>query len=72
MEENHWEAIQLNSEPYMSVTLKVEIPYIVAKNNELLDSEDHIIIEKFLQNKDLVKKYCSIVDIIRESNKYLP
>ena len=71
MDIQHWEAIQLNSKPYMSVSLRIEIPYIEAKNNELLDNENHIIIDKFLQNKDWIKKYCLISGIRRGETKYV-
>jgi len=61
----HYEAIQVNSAPYMSVGIKIAIPYIEAQNMELLDNQNHIIIDKVLEDKELVKQYCTITHIKR-------
>ena len=49
----------------MSVGIKIAIPYFEAKNLDLLDEQEKIIVEKVLEDKVLIKKYCYITQISR-------
>lgn len=62
-----YEALKLGETYYSTLTLRIEIPYGVAKQNQLLvKSSDsfHISIEDFLLKPEFIKKYCKVVQVI--------
>lgn len=64
--EKLYDSIEMGDTPYMSATMRIEIPYNRAKELELLDYNDTIIIEKILDSKEYVQSYCTLVSIRRD------
>lgn len=61
--EDYYDAILLSDTPYESASIRIEIPYKEAKEHELLDSKQNIIIEKVLDNDDYIEAYCTVISI---------
>lgn len=60
---DQYEAIQVESQPYMSLSIHMDIPYFDASQHRLLDADQRIKIEEALKYSSLIKKYCTIVSM---------
>lgn len=59
----HYEAIMLGNAPYMSVSIRIEIPYGEAKEYGLLDSQQNIMIDKVLEDIEFIQLYCTVESV---------
>ena len=57
---HYFDAFKINSEPYTSFHIWIEIPYSDAKQLELLDYDKHLLRNKVLENPELIKKYSTV------------
>lgn len=60
---DQYEAIQVKSQPYMSLGVWLEMPYGVAKQHKLLDGTENIKVEEVLKKPNLIKEYCTIISM---------
>lgn len=56
----YYEAIQITGDPYDSFEIRIEIPYADAREEEILDEDGNIVIEKVLAVDRIVRDYCFI------------
>ena len=56
----YYEAIQITKEPYDTFEIRVEIPYADAREEEILDEDGNVVIEKVLAVDRIVRDYCFI------------
>lgn len=56
----YYEAFQITNEPYDVFEIRVEIPYADAREEEILDENGDIVIEKVLAVDRIVRDYCFI------------
>lgn len=60
---DYYNALMEEAGSYMSMTIEIEIPYIEAKESELIDIENHINIESVLSNQDYIRSYCTLTSV---------
>ena len=65
---DYYNALMKENGIYMSMTIEIEIPYIEAKKNKLLDIANHIDIESVLSSQDYIKSYCTITSVMQDMN----
>jgi hypothetical protein len=56
----YYEAIQITGEPYDTFEIRIEISYADAREEEILDENGDIVIEKVLAVDRVVRDYCFI------------
>lgn len=56
----YYEAIQITDEPYDAFEVRIEIPYADAREEEILDKDGNVVIEKVLAVDRVVRDYCFI------------
>lgn len=61
--EHYYNAILLSDTPYESISIRIEIPYVKAKEHELLDSKGNIRIENVLRNEKFIQLYCTVISV---------
>ena len=59
----YYEAIQITGEPYDALEIRIEIPYADAREEEILDENGNIVIEKVLVIDRVLRDYCFIEKI---------
>jgi len=59
----YYEAMQITGEAYDTFKIRVEIPYADAREEEILDENGDIVIEKVLAVDRIVRDYCFIEQI---------
>lgn len=66
---DEYEMILLDSPVFWHLTVRIEVPYGEAKQYELLNSDQGLLIEAVLSNEEFIRSYCEIVNVMQGGSK---